>query len=717
MASGIMSGAMNSDVMEATESPSTNLKLIPMPSVNGPTQNGIISQPSLQWSRWQELPDSTSIYAPAAVSPSANRIDVFRIATDSKMYHNWWDGSKWNVWTPLGDKVFTSAPTAISPSRNRIDVFGISTDKQIYRQSWDGSKWNEQWESLGGVCIHGLAATSSGPNRIDLFAVGTNSCLYHKWWDGSGWNGWEPLKLKDRMDWEKSSTTIYAPTAIASENRIDLFAVGIDNHIYQAWWDGEEWIGWEKVDGPCIQGIAVTSREKNLDLFTIGTDIEGTDNHLYHSVWDSSNWGNWENLGGACISAPAVVTRDTNKLDTFVIGTRNAIYQKSWGQTGEGAGAQGESSPNYTDVQYIGYVIPTSVFIEEVETQRIDSSLGGIVDGRVTQKYLGSADFEQDWESRCTLMQEAIDLAYQNADKNSSTLKIFMAPEFYFRGPLGAYELTIFDKIVNRLRSMVSDEKWKDWLFVFGSILGCAELTTGKKEIYNTVLVQKGWIPDMNDSKYGAKAVVKEYISWIDFAWKKNASRPRDIVDKDGNRIPKGTVVEWKLVDETVLKEQDVQEIFSNPSGLGKERQQWNYDGRGIFEIDGITFGLEICLDHAKRRLRLSPPAPGQTMVQIQLITSAGMGINADAVVACTNGHVFNCDGSGDSGHAYVAKVASTFSNFSNATVSYDSIFLSKVNVPKSSSVNQPELYFEKSGELYVYRPLTLPLAVLTPRP
>lgn len=316
-----------------------------MPALNGPGNGEVVVDDGLvadsgEWSLWQNL-EGAFISAPTVAAWGEQQIDVFGISTDSQLYHKRWDGEAWGLWESLeGTCIY--APAAVARGADLVDVFAIGLDKQVYHKWWDGATW-QGWEEVGGTCIHGLAATSWGPDRIDLFSVGTNSCLYHNCWDGETWQGWRPFALQDQMAWERSSTTIAAPAAVASTpGRIDLFVLGIDNQIYHAWGDGENWQGWENVGGPGMHGVAVTARGPgNLDLFTIGTDIEGTDNHMYHRAMVNGKWGNWDNLGGACISAPAAVALGEHRLDTFVVGTRSALFQKTWSEEGGGLGAQG----------------------------------------------------------------------------------------------------------------------------------------------------------------------------------------------------------------------------------------------------------------------------------------------------------------------------------------------------------------------------------------
>ncbi|HEY9601490.1 MAG TPA: hypothetical protein V6C85_07770 [Allocoleopsis sp.] len=345
------SGQMPSGEMEARDRASdeqgtTEVPMREMPYVpDGPEslgETGASGLSSQKWSLWELRQGSTAIYAPAATAWGENRIDLFAIGINSQIYHQWWDGKQWSEWESLEGTYSISAPATVSVGKNRLDVFWIGIDKQVYRRSWNSNQWSQR-ESLGGVAIHGVAATSWGPDRIDLFAVGTDSSLYHKYWNGSTWSAWKIMKFQGHEAVEKSSTCISAPAAVSwGANRIDVFALGIDNYVYHAWGNGSsEWRGWEKLGGPCIHGVAVASRGANsLDLFSISTDTIGTDNHMYHRSWNGSSWSRWENLGGACISAPAAVSWGENRLDAFVIGTRSALYQKSWTEESEALGVQ-----------------------------------------------------------------------------------------------------------------------------------------------------------------------------------------------------------------------------------------------------------------------------------------------------------------------------------------------------------------------------------------
>lgn len=248
-------------------------------------------------------------------------------------------------------------------------------------------------------------------------------------------------------------------------------------------------------------------------------------------------------------------------------------------------------------------------------------------------KYLGLDDAKKDIEARCELILRAAETAASKADSKADpeadpkagssdkTLKVFMLPEFYFRGKKGAYEMDDVQTAIERLQKMVEKEKWKDWLFAFGTIVGRSSgPTSSEVETYNFSLLQKGG-GDENNRDARARVVMKENKSDIDFI---SSSDPSiGISDKDAVYL-----------------------TAFGPSGAGKERQRVNYDGGGIFELDGITWGVDICLDHGAGRLQASPQLPGENRAQVQLIPSCGMEIGPNQVIAGDGGYIFNCDGS-----------------------------------------------------------------------
>ena len=113
----------------------------------------------------------------------------------------------------------------------------------------------------------------------------------------------------------------------------------------------------------------------------------------------------------------------------------------------------------YKKVQFIGFNI------------RPDTKPGkpGLV-------YLGAADATTDINKRCAIMKKAIQTAHGSSDIDTTvsppTLKIFMAPEFFYRGAEGGYPLHSMSTIMEEMRTETGDVKYKDWMFVYGTAIG-----------------------------------------------------------------------------------------------------------------------------------------------------------------------------------------------------------------------------------------------------
>ncbi|MBX9603471.1 MAG: hypothetical protein K2X35_20865 [Bryobacteraceae bacterium] len=88
--------------------------------------------------------------------------------------------------------------------------------------------------------------------------------------------------------------------------------------------------------------------------------------------------------------------------------------------------------------------------------------------------YTGDPNASRDLGMRCLLMKDAVDKAYAHPSvvHEDEVLKIFMAPEFYFRGLDGAYPEEMLSSIMEQLRPHVAQAKFKNWLFCFGTGIG-----------------------------------------------------------------------------------------------------------------------------------------------------------------------------------------------------------------------------------------------------
>jgi hypothetical protein len=300
--------------------------------------------------------------------------------------------------------------------------------------------------------------------------------------------------------------------------------------------------------------------------------------------------------------------------------------------------------------------------------------------------YGGDTRDQADAAMRIGRMKEAIEAAYQRhrvgylTDPNDvKTLKIFMAPEFYFRGLYGAYDICYVARIFDELRNFTKDAKFKDWLFVFGTVIaasfddrlvcgtcgksgatkfkrighnrysctGCPPDSVKEQRlgatIDNVALIQKGGEGHDRNSYL----VEKEYVSHIDF------KRHIDQIARNRGRTDTGYAGAGLLQGWNVDRQIEIRgtipgtttvaralpvpgsrDVHGSASKFADERM-----GGSIFTMDGIKFGLEICLDH------LNAKVPAGSGIQIQLVPSAGAFLQQFACVP--QGIAFNVDGGG----------------------------------------------------------------------
>ncbi len=266
-----------------------------------------------------------------------------------------------------------------------------------------------------------------------------------------------------------------------------------------------------------------------------------------------------------------------------------------------------------------------------------------------------------DMHAKCRIMYSAIKGAYDQLDpavkNDGKILKVFLAPEFFFRGSYGAYPPQVVAEIIPYMRNLGTDA-FPDWLFVFGTAISAHADTATMCTVCNSTNVK--FVPDpakpgktkgvcqvnashpVGEGSYGAEIhnvaliqkgsethlVPKEYISGVDY--KLHNGEPYVFI---GGRKTKKF------------------EFAISPAGSDYSRLKSKFDdermGGCVFTFDGITIGLEVCLDHIKSKGQ--PAGTGRLAryadtIQLHLIPSAGMSIGA-GLYCRPGGIVFNVDG------------------------------------------------------------------------
>ncbi|HTD21109.1 MAG TPA: hypothetical protein VK738_00485 [Terriglobales bacterium] len=269
---------------------------------------------------------------PAVVAWDANRLDVFALNDGNNMMHKIWDG-QWREWEDLGG-VFVSPPAAGSWGKDRLDVVALGADNGMRWNSWDGANWQGWTDQGGGPFNSPLAVVAGpwGPGRLDVVVRNQNNQMYHaaeakQFLGNITWLDWQPL---GGSQWGGVFASPPAMVAWAA-NRLDMFALGINNQMLWKYWDGNNWQpsangDWQDIGGHNLGSPpVVTSWGSNrLDLFALGSD-----NHMYHKIYDGG-WKEWEPLFGGFNSPPVAISWTSERLDVFGLGADNAMYHKGW---------------------------------------------------------------------------------------------------------------------------------------------------------------------------------------------------------------------------------------------------------------------------------------------------------------------------------------------------------------------------------------------------
>lgn len=245
------------------------------------------------WHGWWAIPGITAAPATSVfgVSRSADHLDIFAVASDHKIYTAAWEPAftdGFHGWWPVqgGIAAPNTSVTAVSRSANKLDIFCVGTDQKVYTAAWepDFTTWHGWWPVLGGVAAPGTSvfAVSRSADHLDIFCVGTDRGIYTAAWEPgfTTWHGWWRIGTLRAMP----GTSVFAVSR--SANKLDIFAVAENGSICTAAWEpgSAGWRGWWPILGgvaaPGTMVTAVVRTPDQLDVFAVGTDHK-----VYTAAW------------------------------------------------------------------------------------------------------------------------------------------------------------------------------------------------------------------------------------------------------------------------------------------------------------------------------------------------------------------------------------------------------------------------------------------------
>jgi len=318
----------------------------------------------------------------------------------------------------------------------------------------------------------------------------------------------------------------------------------------------------------------------------------------------------------------------------------------------------------YNSVVFCAYVVPTIPFVDE---EVGDPNGPGFVGGR----YVGLDDPKEDISARFQLVAAAAlqlyDLATETRD-DPSVLHIFCVPEFFFRGKTGAYEPAahhdLREHALGVIKSFSDDPKFENWMFVLGTALE-NDTATATTQVQQEAKQRDALVQAIVKAYEAAEQ--KEYKDFcFDLLTKTTEfaqSHPLVVVRNkcilykpNSKEFPKGLTV-----DKRYISHEDFVLSYYTPAAYSEmsvayptidedegELKQQCFDNKSIFTLAGITFGVEICLDHRRARLRKvreENKETGAVPIDVQLVISCGMQLQQPSIVARSGAPVFNCDG------------------------------------------------------------------------
>ncbi|NGZ11763.1 MAG: peptidase M4 family protein, partial [Nitrospira sp. LK70] len=140
------------------------------------------------------------------VSRSSDKLDIFVTDQNGVIFTAAWEPAFpdwWHGWWELnGGRALPGAPIhGVSRSTDKLDVFVIGTDNRVYTAAWEPAFtdwWHGWWQLNGGIAAPGAHVTvvSRNTDKLDVFVVGTDGRVYTAAWEPSfsdWWHGWWPI--------------------------------------------------------------------------------------------------------------------------------------------------------------------------------------------------------------------------------------------------------------------------------------------------------------------------------------------------------------------------------------------------------------------------------------------------------------------------------------------------------------------------------------------
>jgi hypothetical protein len=272
-------------------------------------------------------PIAAGTHASVVLNDGINSMDAFGSTANAPwaLTHKANVNGVWDAnWATIGGQIIYS-PVAATVAPGNVKVFCTGyISGSPYGPVW-GTTYGagDKWFALGGSTGHGPAACSWGSTRLDVFATGTDNRVYQKYSNDGGatWSGW--VSLGGQVTSGPDATASYAA------GQLQVSVTGINGHAYIKNWNGHQWSEWKQLvngstlvhDHPCM-----CSSPGVITVFAVDS-VDGT-------IWyanSTTNYTVWNHLTTGVISSSpdAAATQDGGTIYFFGRGNDMAIWYAS----------------------------------------------------------------------------------------------------------------------------------------------------------------------------------------------------------------------------------------------------------------------------------------------------------------------------------------------------------------------------------------------------
>lgn len=258
------------------------------------------------WEHWHHIGGDRRLLRLAVTRSSAGEIDLFGITRDAHQFvgHVRMQGSnceQWGPWENLG--AYNKEISVITTHQDAIELFAIQADDAIWHKRKSGSASWTIWDKLfdgGQKRVTSILDGNTSNARIHVFSLSVNGYIWHRWEVAAG-GDWFGISEYITVNFSKKFTDL--KVARNSDNRLEIFAIGVDKKLYHAWQftsgANNNFSAWTLLDStPCHDLAVGRNADGRLEVFFCsGASV-------FHKWQDSANSGWVENADEIPLDAP-----------------------------------------------------------------------------------------------------------------------------------------------------------------------------------------------------------------------------------------------------------------------------------------------------------------------------------------------------------------------------------------------------------------------------